>query len=50
MLPKTLTGWIILIVVVAVLIWGPALAGQHLGNAAHAILTGTRNFFAGLRS
>jgi hypothetical protein len=48
-LPKSLTGWIFLIVVISVLIWGAAGAGLHLGHAAHEVLTGTRNFFAGLQ-
>jgi len=49
MLPKSLIGWIFLIVVIAILVWGPAGAGQHLGNAVHEALAGTRNFFASLR-
>jgi hypothetical protein len=49
MLPKTLTGWAILIIVIAILIWGPGGAGSHLGSAAHEVLAGTRHFFAGLR-
>jgi len=49
MLPKSLLGWVVLIVVISVLIWGAAGAGQHLGNAAHEVIAGTRNFFASLR-
>ena len=49
MLPKTATGWIILIVIVSVLIWGLGGAGTHLGNGVHEILTGVRNFGTALR-
>lgn len=49
MLPKTLAGWVILIVVISVLIWGAAGAGQHLGNGVHEVLTGVRNFFASFK-
>ena len=45
MLPKSAGGWIILIIVVAVLIWGPALAGAHLGHAVHEALQGIQSFF-----
>lgn len=49
MLPKTLGGWVILIIVIAVLIWGAAGAGAHLGNAVHEALAGVRNFFTHAR-
>ena len=49
MLPKTFLGWTVLIIVIAVLIWGAAGAGQHLGNAIHETLKGIRSFAAGLR-
>ena len=50
MLPKSAGGWIILIIIIAVLIWGASGAGTHLGNAVHEVLTGTKNFFASVGS
>jgi len=48
MLPKTITGWVILIIVVAILIWGPTGAGAHLAHGVHTTLTGIRSFFTGI--
>lgn len=50
MLPKTWVGWTILILVIAVLIWGPAEAGTHLMHGAHRVVTGVQSFFAGIGS
>lgn len=47
-MPKTAAGWFIVIVVIAVLIWGASGAGTHLGNAVHETLAGVKNFFASL--
>lgn len=50
MLPKTIVGWTILIIVIAVLIWGPGGAGAHLAHGVHTALTGVRSFFSGIGS
>lgn len=49
-MPKSALGWIVLIIVISILIWGVSGAGTHLGNAVHETLTGVQNFFAGLRT
>lgn len=50
MLPKTIIGWTILVIVVAILIWGAGGAGTHLAHGVHTALTGVRAFFAGIGS
>ena len=44
MLPSTAKGWLILLVVGAVLLFGIAGAGTHLGSLVHEIIQGLKNF------
>ena len=50
MFPKSFTGWAILIIVVAVLLWGLGAAGPNLGSLGHSLLVSVRGFFTHLRS